>query len=80
VFEREIAGLADLYSINADGTGLVTLAAQPESEKLQGATATGRILFSRTVNGQSDLFSIRSDGTDLRVLADSPDNELILVP
>jgi hypothetical protein len=64
--------MQDLYSVNADGTGLVPLATSTDNEFFQSVTAAGRVIFSRRVGGtQDDLYSINADGTGLVPLADT---------
>jgi hypothetical protein len=65
----------DLYSISADGTGLVPLATSTDSEFFAGVTSGGRVIFHRTVGAQFDLYSINADGTGLATLADTSDDE-----
>lgn len=68
VFQRQVNGQSDLFSIKADGTGLVTLASSAtESEGYRAVTANDRVIFTRLIGNQAgiqyDLFSINADGS-----------------
>lgn len=72
IYQRHVGSCAqsDLYSVNADGTVPVLLAA---SADFSGITASGRAIYSTFVGpvevGNSDLYSVNADGSDTQPLA-----------
>jgi Tol biopolymer transport system component len=67
----------DLRSVNADGTGSISLAnASNGNEWLMGITTNDRVIFSRNVGSQVDLYSIRADGTGLQALSTTTDDDV----
>lgn len=73
----QTGGNADLYSINADGTDLITLANSKDHEYFNGVTLNGRIVItSRYSAEKSGLHSINLDGTDRIILTNSASEEL----
>jgi hypothetical protein len=79
VFEREAGGAAELYSVRADGTGLVQLTDSPaDYDEIMALMPSGRVIFrSRTTSGSSDLYGIFVDGTGMTRLTNNADFELV---
>lgn len=75
IFQRA-AGISstnqrDLYSVNEDGTGLVTLANDALSEEFVALIANERVVYVR----DGGLYSIRADGTGAATLTSGPDSD-----
>ena len=80
-FSRDVSGQLDLFAVNEDGTGLITLASNAvESEVFGGATSDNRIVFARTNSadgGNNNIYSISDDGIGVpQALATGPEDEL----
>jgi hypothetical protein len=75
IFQRA-AGISstnqrDLFSVNEDGAGLVTLANDALSEEFVALIANERVVYVR----DGELYSVRADGTGAATLTSSPDVE-----
>ena len=77
IFERVVGTNDDLYSINADGTGLATLANSADDEYVGGITSDNRVIVNRYAGGaQMDIYIINADGTGgLNPVLVAPDSD-----
>ena len=77
IFTRSVGANENLYSINADGTGLVTLANSADDEWVGGITSDNRVIVNRSVGGaQVDIYIINADGTGgLNPVLVAPDSD-----
>ena len=74
-FRRLAGNDVDIYGINADGTGLSTLAADPNHiEQSRAVLPDGRVVFERKRVGDcADLYIVNADGSGEIPLDDSTD-------
>lgn len=80
VFQRAatITGPRDLYSVNEDGTGFVTLANEALSDEFVALIANERVVYhrpSQPLGLGGEIYSVRADGTGGATLTNSPDEE-----
>jgi hypothetical protein len=76
VFEQSFGPAAhDIYSINADGSGLVALANDARDERLMGM-ANGRVFYELQWSGtDTDLYAVESNGLNKTSISSTGDNE-----
>lgn len=75
---RSITGTdADIWKINADGSGLVNLTPNSSASDAQASiTADGKkIVFRSDRSGKFNLYLMNGDGTNVRQLTDTPEKE-----
>jgi Tol biopolymer transport system component len=70
VYVHYVGSQADIFSIKADGTGLVTLANTTDDERPIRVMGD-RLLYHRITGGQYDLYSVKLDGTGSVALANT---------
>ncbi len=71
---------ADLFIMNADGTGTATPLGPSPSNEIFSTVVGNRAVFQRCApqGGQCDLYSVLLDGTGEVLLADGPGNEFYM--
>lgn len=66
----------NLFSVNTNGTGTVTLANTTDPEIFNGITPSGRVIYRRdTAAAGRDLWSVNADGTNPLALAATASHE-----
>ena len=79
VFQRLVSGQFDLFSINADGSGVEFMLAIGPTQETYAGTVNGLVLFHRDNGGQFDIYSISADGSSGETaLATTADNEMVV--
>jgi TolB protein len=61
----------DIYSMNADGTGVVRLTSEPTADVLPSVSQKGTLAFYGTRNGSTGVFVMNADGTNVKQVADA---------
>jgi hypothetical protein len=73
VFSRIMQGNADIWRMNADGSGLVRLTRHAGADEDPAWSADGeKIAFSSDRTGDEEIYSMRIDGTGLQRLTTRP--------
>ena len=73
VFQSERDGNAEIYVMNADGTGLTRLTDNPAFDGMPCFRWDGRrIAFTSERDGNLDIYSMKANGTDLTRLTNHP--------
>jgi len=62
----------DIFSVNADGTGLVRLTDTPGYDAEGTVGPDGRIVFTSVRDGDMEIYSMNGDGSDVRRLTNLP--------
>ena len=82
IYLRSGGGQSGLYSVNADGTGMLVLANSSDDEYFSGTaglnpiTPGGRVIYERYIGGNNyAVYSVNTDGTGTVGLANSVDRE-----
>lgn len=70
VYMHTVGSQSDIYSIKADGTGLVTLANTSDDERPIRVMGD-RLLYYRITGGQYDLYTVKLDGTGAVAIANT---------
>jgi Tol biopolymer transport system component len=66
VFSSERDGDFEIYSMNADGSGVIQLTDNPGDDQFPAVSADGQfIAFTSNRDGSLDLYTMRLDGSDL---------------
>lgn len=77
VFDNDVNGNTDIYTINADGSGLVRLTDDPLPDLTPKFSADGsRIYFARDFYGKPRTFEMNADGSDARQFSEQPGYEM----
>ena len=73
VFQSERDGDAEIYIVNADGTGLTRLTNNPAFDGMPCFRWDGRrIVFTSDRDGNPEIYSMKANGTDVTRLTDHP--------
>ena len=75
-FSREVMGQLDLFAINEDGTGLVTLAANATDDEVYAGATGSLVVYVRDNGGQNDIYTVNDDGTGGGTLSIDLNDEL----
>lgn len=81
-FNKPVLSSYDLYMINADGTGLITISAGPYDDTFRGFTPSGWILFDKYHYDQNpsyiieDIYAINEAGDEQHTIANSSNIDL----
>lgn len=75
VYTRQVGGLRDLWSMNADGTGKVQLTNTTEDEFAPLFRSDNSIAYTR-ISGNRQVWTMNEDGTGQAVLEASPGEDL----
>jgi Tol biopolymer transport system component len=63
-FYRFVGGQADIYSVNADGSGEARLTNAPGDDIMPETSVDGTIAFASERSGNFDIWSMNADGTN----------------
>src|SRR5262245_9851074 len=71
------AGNFEIYTMDADGSGLVNLTNNPAYEDSPGGSSDGlKVVFSSHRDGNPEIYSMNIDGTDVARLTNNPASEI----
>lgn len=76
VYNRQLNGQLDLYSVAANATSPRALATSAEDEIYAGTTPDGRVLFLRGAPAQRRLYSVDESTGDIRAMQVSGDSRV----